>query len=221
MKGRLRRCALVGAILLPLLSGLSACAPRPPEILRIEEEIRLVTDRTADREYEQLSLFLEAEDADGFEDLDEIILFHDRSGLFWRIDRNSWAVTRGGQWIGSAGLTMPLLTPFPRGRYRLRLYDAGGNSQEVYLSVDAPFEAVTEPDLLLDEAGIDLLSPETVILQAVDPQGRTVIQKRVYRGRHSWETVFDGAEIPLDTRVFVYVPPSVAGLPRVVGPFFR
>jgi hypothetical protein len=215
------RGVLVGAIVLPLLAVLSACAPRPPEILRIESELRLVTDRVMDREYEQLSLFLEAEDPDGFEDLDEVLLLHDQSGLYWRIDRNSWAVTRGEGWFGSAGLTMPLFTPFPRGVYRLRLYDAGGHSEEVSVSIDAALEAVGEPDVLLDDAGIDLLSPERVVLQAVDPQGRTVAQKRLYRGRHDWDAIFDGAEIPLDTRVFLYLPSSEERLPRIVGPFFR
>jgi hypothetical protein len=219
-----------GALLLLFLLALAACTPRPPEILRVEVEVRLVTDRVAGRDYEQLSLFVQGEDPDGFEDLDEVVLLNDQSGLFWRIDRNSWVVVRGGAWMGSAALTMPLLGAFPRGEYRILIYDAGGNSEEEFVSIDAPREAVDEPELIFDDGGVELLSPESVVLQAVDPQGRTVTQKRIHRGRHPWEIVFDGGEIPLDARLYVYAEDRPDGpsnesldprLPRVVGPFFR
>lgn len=217
---------LVFAFLLAFLLVMSACTPRPPEILQVEAEVRLISDRIAGREYEQLSLFVQGEDPDGFDDLDEVVLLNDDSGLFWRIDRGSWAVVRGGRWIGSAGLTMPLLSPFPRGEYRLRLYDAGGNSEERFISIEAPLEAVGEPELLIDQGGVDLVSPDSVVIQALDPQGRTVTQKRIHLGRHPWESIFDGDEIPLDARLFVYVDGPVdeglhGRLPRVVGPFFR
>lgn len=207
-----------GALLLLLLLALAACTPRPPEILRVEGEVRLLTDRVAGQEYEQLSLFVQGEDPDGFDDLDEVVLLNDESGLLWRIDRSSWVVVRGGAWMGSAALTMPLLGAFPRGEYRLLIYDAGGNSEEEFLSIDAPMDAVGDPEIVFDEGGVELVSPESVVLQAVDPQGRTVVQKRIHRGRHPWQTLFDGGGIPLDTRIFVYLD---GPLPRVVGPFFR
>ncbi|MFP4431273.1 MAG: hypothetical protein ACLFPV_08495 [Spirochaetaceae bacterium] len=209
-------------LVLALFFALSACTPRPPEILRVEGEVRLVTDRAAGQEYEQLSLFVQAEDPDGFDDLDEVVLLNDESGLFWRIDRSSWVVVRDGAWMGSAGLTMPFLGSFPRGEYRVVIYDAGGNSEEEFLSIDAPSEAVGEPDIIFGDAEVELVSPESVVLQAVDPQGRTVAQKRIHRGRHPWESVLDGGEVPLDARFFVYVDAPLDGhLPRVVGPFFR
>ncbi len=223
----------LGALVSASLLALSACTPRPPEILRVEGEVRLVTDRAAGQEYEQLSLFVQAEDLDGFDDLDEVVLLNDESGLFWRIDRSSWVVVRGDTWMGSAGLTMPLLGAFPRGEYRLLIYDAGGNSEEEFLLIDAPMEAVGEPELIFDDAAVELVYPESVVLQAVDTQGRTVAQKRIHRGLHSWEIVFDGGEVPLDARFFVYADgrgegpskdpnePLDGRLPRVVGPFFR
>lgn len=203
---------------------LAACTPRPPEILRVEAELRLVTDRETDREYEQLSLFVEGEDPDGFEDLDELVLLNDQAGLYWRIDRSRWVVTREGRWIGSAALTMPLLSAFPRGDYRLVLYDAGGNSQETIVSVAGPRQAVPAPELVVDQEGIELTAPEALVVQVVDPQGRTIAQKRIFAGRHSWQVILGGGELPLDARAFLYLDSPGEGvvkrLPRIVGPFF-
>ena len=203
---------------------LAACTPRPPEILRVEGEVRLVTDREADREYEQLALFVEGEDPDGFDDLDEVVLLNDASGLYWRIDRSAWVVTREGRWIGSAALTMPLVSAFPRGEYRVVLYDAGGNSQETNVFLEDPRQPVPSPEVAINQEGVELTTPESVVVQLVDPQGRTITQKRISRGEQSWQVILEGGELPLDARVFLYVdgvPEGVdEGLPRLIGPFF-
>lgn len=219
MRGRV---SVLGLAVAAAVLVLAACTPRPPEILRVEAEIRLVTDREIDREYEQLSLFLEGEDPDGFDDLDEVVLLNDNAGLYWRIDRSAWVVTREGRWVGSAGLSMPLLSTFPRGAYRVLLYDAGGNSQETILSVEDPLRAVPEPEVIVTQERIELAAPESVVVQMVDPQGRTIAQKRISGGGHSWEAILDGGEMPLGVRVFLYVdgPGPEERLPRVIGPFF-
>ena len=214
----IRRVATV-AVLLSVALG---CTPRPPELLRVEAEVRVVTDRLIDREYEQLSLFVEATDPDGFDDLDELLLLHDPSELYWSIERISWVATRGGSWIGSAALTMADLGPMPRGVYRLLLYDSGGNRVEQQLSIRSGSQPVERPDIRLNDEGVQLISPSSVVVQLVDPQGRTVSQKRIGPGLHPWERLTDGAEIPIDLSVYVRVEsdPGEGLLPRLIGPFF-
>ncbi len=221
-RGRYATAAVV-AVVLAGVGTSTSCTPRPPEIRRVDAELRIVTDRQIDREYEQLALFVEVSDPEGFDDVDEVVLLHDPSELVWRIDRNAWAVIRDNEWVGSAALTMADLGPFPRGSYRLLLYDAGGNRAEEWVSVEGPSAAAAEPEVKLTETTLTVGGTRRVIVQLVDGQGRTLTQKMIGPGSYPFEQLADGAQVPVDLRVYLRVeePSNAARLPRIVGPFFR
>ncbi len=136
--GRLLRLALPA--LLPAGLLLSACAAHPPQIGRVYWQQNLVNDPGRDAVYPAISLFVQAEDADGLEDLQELYLISDEEELFWRLDPQSWTEVRQGAetWIGSNLLSMPGRTLLPAGEYRVLLMDLGGGQAEQTLWISAP-----------------------------------------------------------------------------------
>jgi len=134
---RLAAQALLAATL--LAAGLSsACAGKPPQILRVLWQVTLVDDREQDARYTALSLFVRPDDPDGIDDLAELYLIDDAGELFWRLDPDNWQKSGAGEpWIGGNGLRLPDGSPFPAGEYRLLLRDLGGESAEQTLRLPA------------------------------------------------------------------------------------
>ena len=104
---------------------------KPPEILRIQWQVVLVSDQELGREYTTLSLFVRPNDPDGFDDLSELYLINDELELYWKLTSDSWQKSAGGDaWIGSNGVRLPDGSPPPAGEYRVLLRDVGGDSTE-------------------------------------------------------------------------------------------
>jgi hypothetical protein len=144
----LRAAALLAAGLL------ASCAGKPPEILRVLWQVTLVDDRELDARYTAVSLFIKPSDPDGFDDLAELYLIHDREELFWRLDADSWQKSGTGEpWIGSNGLGMPDGSPLPAGEYRVLLRDLGGESTEQTLRL--PEVGREELERLLPRVEVD------------------------------------------------------------------
>ncbi|GAH50406.1 unnamed protein product [marine sediment metagenome] len=108
------------------------CTGKPPEIMRVFRQINLINDREQNIIYQSLSLFVQASDPDGFEDIEEIYIINDSEELFWRIDSESWIKTDSGDeiWIGSNSICMPDGSPLLKGEYRILLQDIGGDTAE-------------------------------------------------------------------------------------------
>ena len=129
MKGAIRLSLILLTGILAILTG---CTGKPPEIVRVFWQINLVDDQEKDIFYQSLTLFVQAGDPDGFEDLEEIYLINDSEELFWRIDSESWLKSTSGDatWIGSSSISMPDGSPLPAGEYRILLLDIGGDEAE-------------------------------------------------------------------------------------------
>lgn len=136
-----------------------ACSGKPPEIQRVFWQINLIDDREQNLVYPALSLFLQADDPDGFEDLEEIYLINDEEELFWRLDSTSWQKSGSEDeiWIGSNSISMPGGSPLPGGEYRVMLLDVGGDAAEQTIFLkdsDFKIERGLIPEITIDEEEI-------------------------------------------------------------------
>lgn len=115
-----------------------ACSGEPPSITRVATQLIVVEDLEAGTVGEELSVHIVPEDKDGLEDLEYLHVVSDPGELYWTMDSSSWTRTRGqnDEWLGSARLSMPPGEPFPRGEYRLLLYDLAGDSDEETFRLD-------------------------------------------------------------------------------------
>ena len=102
--------------------------------------IELVYYQGETRPEEKFSFFVIPEDEDGLENLSELILYHDREGLSWRLSPEDWIKYEGeGQtWIGSRGIAVEDEEILPRGQYRAVLINKGGEKSERSFSFDTP-----------------------------------------------------------------------------------
>jgi len=97
------------------------------------------------REY--FSFFILAEDEDGYENLDELFIFHDREQLRWHLKSDEWLHYTFDEknWIGTKSMTVPSGI-LPNGVYRVVLFNKGGESTQRSFTYDGnvnfPFPAV-------------------------------------------------------------------------------
>jgi hypothetical protein len=128
-------CAICGAIVL-----LAACSRTEPEITY--GTMRMVYYQSGGRLEERFSFFIMPEDDDGFEDVAELHLYHDREGLAWKLTAEDWVSheVNGNTWIGSYNIAMMDDDPLPRGQFRAVLVDKGGEQSEKVFAFDAPAE---------------------------------------------------------------------------------
>ena len=137
----MRRCLPVLA--LPIVI---ACTGRPPQISDVFWQINQFADQTEGISYERLSVFIEVDDPDGFEELESVYLIHDEQELFWELSTESWATTEadGRRWVGANSICMPDYSPMPRGDYRVLVQDLGGDAAETQISITTRTLSPTE-----------------------------------------------------------------------------
>jgi hypothetical protein len=121
------------ALLIVLLGA--GCSGEQPEIYQQQWRLDVVADPSGTRQAERLTLFVLAEDADGYEDLARLTLHHPDQELYWEMDSDTWRRFRfsGENWIGSDALRAPEGERFPRGRYRVIVEDRAGEKSETEL----------------------------------------------------------------------------------------
>jgi hypothetical protein len=146
-------CLLAACLLAAGL--LAACAGKPPEIGVSFWQLNLVDDREQGLLFYALSVFVQASDADGSEDLEEIYVIHDGQELFWRLDRETWLSRGEGDdtWIGSNDISLPDGGMLPGGEYRILLIDAGGESDETSFILKA--QSPPQPRRLIPAVTVD------------------------------------------------------------------
>ena len=122
--------------------GLAAvgCELNPPQVQQLFWQRTVVEDRELDAIYQRLSVFVQADDADGQEDLASLFVIHDDQRLFWGFDSQTWSeVTRSGAtWIGSNALSLPAGGDLPAGRYRVVVQDASGELDQQSFTLPGP-----------------------------------------------------------------------------------
>ena len=109
-----------------------SCSGKPPEIIRIDWQVNIEKDLDKDVVFEALSLFVEASDPDGIDDIEYLYVINDSQELYWELSEENWIKEKRGNetWIGSNHIVMPDGGYFPPGTYRILLRDAGGDSDE-------------------------------------------------------------------------------------------
>jgi len=164
--------------LLPaLLTGallLCGCTGKPPEISRVAYQLLLTQPPESSAVTEKLSVFLVADDPDGFEDLATLYVIHDGAELYWKIGSADWTKTtfEAETWIGSNGIATADGSPMPRGEYRVLLQDNNGDTVENVFSLEEPatgagFPKATLADGVVSCSGL-MESPELWIYDLGD-----------------------------------------------------
>ena len=115
-----------------------SCSQSAPEINY--GSLELVYYENGGRPAERFTFFILPHDNDGFEDLEDLWLYHDWEGLSWHLSSKDWVKENAGNdtWIGSRAIAMEDGSPLPRGQFRAVLIDKGGNRTERLLTFDAP-----------------------------------------------------------------------------------
>ena len=105
--------------------------------------ISLVYYQDKDKIRERFSFFIIANDDDGFENLDELYLFHDFEQLSWKMQSVDWMTFNQNEthWIGSRSLALEGDETLPRGQFRAVLVNKGGEKTKRNLIFDAPEES--------------------------------------------------------------------------------
>jgi len=157
------------------------CELNPPDLQQLFWQRTIFEDREADAVYAMLSVYVQAQDADGDEDLDALFVIHDRERLFWSLDPDSWEeVTRtGARWIGSNTLTVANGGDFPVGEYRVVVQDAAGEVDQESFSLageipQAAWEVFAESQIIMSGTSVILAGwpePAEVWLYPADPAG--------------------------------------------------
>jgi hypothetical protein len=128
---------------LPLLFAalLFSCSRSEPKISF--GAIRLVWHATESGTESRYTFFVLPEDDDGYDDLADLYLYHDREGLYWHFSSQEWeALTYEGKiWIGSRDIAMNAGENLPRGQFRAVVIDQGGQKSERSFTFDAPAAA--------------------------------------------------------------------------------
>jgi hypothetical protein len=116
----------------------AACSRTEPKIAY--GTMRMVYYQSEGKPEERFSFFVLPEDDDGFEDIAEVYLYHDREGLAWKLASEDWVSyeVNGKTWVGSRSIAMLDDEPLPRGRFRAVVVDKGGEQSERVFAFDAP-----------------------------------------------------------------------------------
>ena len=127
----------------------ASCSNTKPEIPY--GFIQLVQYESDGEPEEYYSFFIIAEDEDGFENLEEIFLYHDREQLRWHIKSDDWIRYSEDEnnWIGTRSIAVKD-GRLPRGTYRAVLINKGGEKGERSFTYDGgaryPFPEITVTD---------------------------------------------------------------------------
>jgi hypothetical protein len=129
-------------IFLVLFAGALAvsCSRSEPKISFGTLRLVWYAPREAGGAEERYTFFVLPEDDDGFEDLADLYLYHDREGLYWHFTPEDWVHFSydGKEWIGSRGIAMNAGESLPRGQFRAVVVDQGGEKSERTFTFDAP-----------------------------------------------------------------------------------
>ncbi len=189
---RFRRAAACAALVAAALAGggLLSCSGEPPSIVSVRWTL-VLRDPAGPPPLERLSVFVSASDADGKDDIEDLTVVHDEARLAWKFDSSSW-VDRdegGARWLGSNAIATAEGGALPRGRFRMILRDAAGETDEASFSLSDPGSR-PQASLRLDGSSVIVQAPWAVSQFIVlDASGATLASVPASRGRSDLASV--------------------------------
>jgi hypothetical protein len=118
----------------------SSCTRKAPEIYEYYWQLIIRKDTETNQIYEKLSFFVNANDGDGFDDIEKLYLIHDGEELYWELNPQTWdkVSLHGETWIGTNGVRMQNNADIPEGEYRILLEDLSGEYDEATFLLSRP-----------------------------------------------------------------------------------
>jgi hypothetical protein len=146
----MKRFSLLYAVTACFLLILINCTGSPPEIIQNFHQLNIRKAPETGLIREQLSVFVQVEDEDGFDDIEALVVYSEHHDLVWEFNSNNWEYReRGGEeWIGFTALAMPDYSSIPRGEYQVEVTDLAGEKRNsvFHLTADkADYDAVPFP----------------------------------------------------------------------------
>ena len=210
----------------PAVFYLLSCSGDPPELHSVWSQLNLFDDPSYDAPVESLSLFIQAEDQDGVEDLDQLYLINDDTFSTWTISSDQWVsyIDQEVTWIGFNGLRAAGDGHFAEGNYRVLLIDLGGERGEIdfYLRNRIPEkEQLSLPEILYDNENITITSdfPKFEIWFYDRDDNLLEKSREITAGSHQWNRISKN----ITRRAFsfsVYSEPESGAWGAISGPFY-
>ena len=201
-----------------LLSLVLSCAENRPEINQIFWQINKIHNLDSGKYYDTLSLFIEARDEDGIEDLQTIYLINDKEELFWKMTEENWIqkTDREENWFGSGSIIMNDFSSFPSGKYRTIVIDEAGERAETSFTL-SKYESGF-PEDSFPSAGIrgntPYYSPGTEALWFFDKEMKLVKEVSAVGSAARNIQIPSGGEV-----MFAYKYDRANGFGLVTGPY--
>ncbi len=159
---------LAVGVIFGLLLGCSGAEPKIQQLYWELEYQRQPYRRMAEGPWEKrdkpltrenLSVYLQPEDSDGFEDLRILYILHDDSETYWEAGTDEWILfeEEGLPWIGMPQIQRAdprTAKPLPRGKYRVELRDRAGRTAA------ASFRLIQRADPTPEEIPFPRLVPQ-------------------------------------------------------------
>lgn len=167
MRGKL----LWGLTLWGLVFGGAGCSVSPPEWVSLEHSVVIHRHPATGRLKEQVILRGEFRDEDGEDDLLQLRVFHEKTGLEWEIP--------AAELQKEFCLAMPDGKSLPPGRYRAEIQDTGlrSSEREFYLNPRRSLQKIPA----VDSRG-RLKAPGDTSLRYYDAAGRFIRTRRLSPG---------------------------------------
>ncbi len=145
-----------------------SCSENQPEINQVFWQINKYHDVVTGEYYDRLSLFVEAKDEDGAEDLKTIYLINDSEEILWKVTDKNWVFksNKEEQWFGLNSMAMHDYSAFPPGKYRVVFIDDAGERQESEINIglyDDGFEEKEFPSAQLSNNMLSFSSNTEVV----------------------------------------------------------
>ncbi len=171
-RGLTMRTLLLAALVLAALLSAGSCSGQPPELAQLFWQLNVVYDTRASSQYEELTLFVHAEDADGLQDIDQLELLHTQQELLWSFDSSQWrTVEREGEsWIGVNGIRKSAARTLPRGEYRVKLSDKAGEAAETTFIVSRDIKGLQKGRLASGRFPAAEVEPQGLTLSSSAPE---------------------------------------------------
>jgi len=227
--GKKTDCSLIYILLSSaILTLIAACAGAPPSISQLFWQVDVVRDLDAEQQHEELTLFLMIDDADGIEDLDEVLLIHRDQELIWKIRPNEMRrVQREGEmWMGVNGIQMNDRSPLPRGQYSVEVTDRAGEKDEseffmgrnIVGHLRGDIDTGLFPDLDLSSSVITASAEEQISIFFYDPEGNFLRSETIPVDSFSQQDLRQWRESDIGS-VWLHSYKAAEGYGLVSGPF--